>query len=266
MKIKTWKILSSLVVVAGMVLTFQNCGNIQLLLTDPNASLSSMAIKETPICSSFQSVQDVSRYQITQSFVVNLTSLRYSRQNVADSNANGVPDIEEAGGVPSASVLVSGKDADGDGVPDFIEILKGTNPYRDDMDEDGVDRDGVTNLQEIQKGTDPQGGDPNDQFVFSALASADQDYPECGAGQISYNLSLQVNNLVAMPAWVDAATGDWSLSHDMDENDIFIGYRTLPTNANLSAPLFYGFLLKMKRGDKTIPALSPGDFHLLPDQ
>ena len=63
------------------------------------------------------------------------------------------------------------KDSDGDGMPDWWELLSGLNPYRADADED-ADGDGRTNREEWNAGTNPavrddwtKGADASEAFV-----------------------------------------------------------------------------------------------------
>lgn len=61
------------------------------------------------------------------------------------------------GGSVSSTSLPSGKDSDGDGLPDFYEQLMGLDPNSADADEDS-DGDGFTNMEEYLFGTDPDDG------------------------------------------------------------------------------------------------------------
>lgn len=63
-------------------------------------------------------------------------------------------DQEVAKRVWGNSNLLTGFDSDSDGVTDFIEILRGTNPMLSDVNLDS-DQDGIKNLREILNGTDP---------------------------------------------------------------------------------------------------------------
>ncbi|MCC2678455.1 MAG: Calcium-binding acidic-repeat protein precursor [Pseudobdellovibrio sp.] len=60
-----------------------------------------------------------------------------------------------------------GIDSDNDGIPDYIEILKGTSPINMDSYLD-MDNDGLNNLQEINAGLDPFTPDANaDKVIYS---------------------------------------------------------------------------------------------------
>lgn len=61
-----------------------------------------------------------------------------------------------------------GIDSDNDGIPDFIEILKGTSPINMDSYID-MDNDGLNNLQEINAGLDPFTPDADaDKAIYSS--------------------------------------------------------------------------------------------------
>lgn len=54
----------------------------------------------------------------------------------------------------------TGVDSDFDGITDYIEIIKGTNPTAKDANQD-TDRDGKTNKEELMLGSDPNFYDPD---------------------------------------------------------------------------------------------------------
>ncbi len=64
---------------------------------------------------------------------------------------------------------LAGIDSDNDGIPDYIEILKGLNPLSTDSNTD-IDGDGLTNAEELSLGLDPFFPDKNTlpPFVFSS--------------------------------------------------------------------------------------------------
>lgn len=80
-----------------------------------------------------------------------------------DSDNDDLPDFMEM----ILGTNLNSADSDGDGLPDGLEVLiLGTDPLKTDSDENGVndgaedaDNDGLTNLQEYTLGTDPNSAD-----------------------------------------------------------------------------------------------------------
>ena len=85
---------------------------------------------------------------------------------------------------------LAGIDSDNDGIPDFIEILKGTNPISNDsyLDSDG---DGLTNMQEISMGLDPFKPDTEEKPVVSS----DSQFSDIITGCTSGGWNLNINYL-----------------------------------------------------------------------
>jgi hypothetical protein len=73
----------------------------------------------------------------------------------------------------------TGVDTDFDGLTDYIEVIKGTNPSVNDSNQD-ADRDGKTNLEELLLGTDPN--------FF------DNDFPKNKLNQISITLGPDLDS------------------------------------------------------------------------
>jgi hypothetical protein len=94
-----------------------------------------------------------------------------------DTNRNGRVDAGERD--PNVFVDdVVGRDTDGDGIPDVIEIPTGTDPNDRDSDDDGIedgvedkDRDGVVDDGE----TDPRDNDSDDDGLLDGIEDADKD-------------------------------------------------------------------------------------------
>lgn len=74
-----------------------------------------------------------------------------------------------------------GIDSDNDGIPDFIEILKGTSPINMDSYID-MDNDGLNNLQEISSGLDPFTPDAGDDKVIHSASLFKDVINQCTSG------------------------------------------------------------------------------------
>ena len=76
---------------------------------------------------------------------------------------------------------LAGIDSDNDGIPDYIEILKGTSPINNDSYLD-FDNDGLTNMQEISMGYDPFNPDTNDKPLVSSESQFNEQIQGCTSG------------------------------------------------------------------------------------
>ena len=70
-------------------------------------------------------------------------------------------------GASQATGTIRALDSDGDGMPDYWEVLHGLNPFDSSDASLDADSDGFTNLQEFQMGTDPR--DPGSRFSISSV-------------------------------------------------------------------------------------------------
>jgi hypothetical protein len=115
------------------------------------------------------------RFRLTVTDNGNLTDVDYcnidvTKEEVIDSDGDGVPDEEDAFPFdPDEWLDTDGdgtgnnadEDDDDDGMPDIWEEEYGLDPLKDDADED-ADEDGVSNEDEYVAGTDPTEDDYND--------------------------------------------------------------------------------------------------------
>ncbi len=81
-----------------------------------------------------------------------------------------------------------GIDSDNDGLPDYIEILKGTSPLNSDSYLD-MDGDGLTNLQEISEGLDPFTPDTGEEPVIKTQSVFREQINGCTSGGWELNVS-----------------------------------------------------------------------------
>jgi hypothetical protein len=86
----------------------------------------------------------------------NLSFLTLPNVSMSSTGSYGVIVTNFGGSAQSVLVTLSlSPDSDGDGLPDWFELLYGLNPNNANLDPDG---DGMTNLQEYIAGTDPLDG------------------------------------------------------------------------------------------------------------
>ncbi|MCE9615013.1 MAG: S8 family serine peptidase [Lentisphaerae bacterium] len=102
-----------------------------------------------------------------------------------DSNGDGIPDWwAEAYGFDPRGSSIANADADGDGVKNYTEYLAGTHPQMADSDGNGTqdadedpDGDGLTTLQEQTLQTHPLRADTDDDGVSDGVESHDGTNP-----------------------------------------------------------------------------------------
>ncbi len=109
--------------------------------------------------------------------------------NISDCDIK-VLRLDEMAVIPS----LAGIDTDNDGVPDYVEILKGTSPINNDsyLDFDG---DGLTSMQEISMGLDPFTPDALDKPIVSSASYFNEQIEGCTSG----GWELNINSLGGNP-------------------------------------------------------------------
>lgn len=310
-----------LVLATLAILSYQNCSNVKLGKETPVVSMSSTVSGQ--FCSNPDAAAE--SYVVTNFGVVNLNASIRNGTLVADSDMDGLSDIEELNmgfdptnprsmtmgsnktysadnphlldgfcrqsyskclttfstskasscGTPnrfgisgceiSAWTLTNGLDSDFDGVPDYVEFLRGTKPAEADMQYDIIG-DGITNAFRIAIGADARfwSGNPPDSLKMlydNQLLS--KPIVGCANNQQSWNFSVYQVPMVATLATkiVDPISQQVSfLSHAANENVILIYYMTEPLNdKSLAKKRIYGQFVKI------IPrqALPVGKFELL---
>lgn len=131
--------------------------------------------------------------------------------------------------VPSGQSI--GVDFDNDGMPDFLEIIKGTNPSLADATSD-PDGDSVSNRQEILQSTDSFTPDINFPVERRSLVSVnfDPNAKDCNGGgwvmSIPYTSISETQN-------VQGQSGNLSiLNHQSNDQVLWLGYRLVPMNSS----------------------------------
>ncbi len=141
----------------------------------------------------------------------------------------------------------TGVDSDRDGMPDFIEIVKGTDPGMPDMllDPDG---DGLLNREEIMRGSDHQSPDTNlDSSLLNKVTTnfhLKSPVPKCEYGEWRLNIEhLQTFDTLAVSAWPESHS---HLNHAANEQSFVIIYRLTPMNSSQSEVEYYYKFFKIK--------------------
>lgn len=161
-----------------------------------------------------------------------------------------------------------GIDSDKDGVSDFTEISRATDPSRNDSSED-PDGDSKTNQVEFAQGTnprDPDTGQPPKQKVDFMR----DDIDECPGG--AFKFSIRSLAFVDTKAYVDADSpkqiptaqqGQLNFTHGAGENLILITYRSTPTSQQVNEAQVWGVMLKLSYEANNSLKVRPNDFRLL---
>jgi hypothetical protein len=143
---------------AGIPVTLTNSDSAQATFTAPNVSFAGETLTFRLTVTDNGGLQDVDYCPIS-----------VTKEPVADSDGDGVPDGEDAFPFDPDEWLDTDNDGignnaddddDNDGMPDDWEIQYGLDPLQDDADED-PDGDGVSNSDEYNAGTDPTRDDYN---------------------------------------------------------------------------------------------------------
>jgi hypothetical protein len=136
-------------------------------------------------------------------------------------------------------------DSDRDGMIDFVEIVKGTDPATKDMNND-PDSDGVSNLNEMINGTDPFVSDANipkvklnDIQVSYTKEKDPEGLCQSGSWKISVN-QLQTTFVAQLPEIAGSTDLTTSvLNHNSNEHVIMLLYRMNPLNSVVPIAEFY---------------------------
>lgn len=252
-----------------LILTFQNCGDVRM------HSMNQTSLPPEPI-STLNGVfchpdnaADVTPFSLSEFYALNLNVRKFKDLKDLDSDMDGTLDNLQAT-APSGgnAVRVSPQDTDEDGLPDFVEILKGLNPAIDDLYSDGIDSDGVINIEEVQIGTDPSASDADQPEIIYNINQISGTTPNgCGAGQKAYE--FQVSKMPLLPTGplsdsVNTVNSSLSLSHGTDENIILLLAKMNSVDATVK-PVFIAKIFRQSVTGLSNNRFNPKDFFILSD-
>lgn len=141
--------------------------------------------------------------------------------------------------------ITNGTDADGDGILDFVEIIKGTNPAVSDMTLD-PDGDGITNKDEILRGTDPNA--PDADLKSTLINNTSVHYSPASEGlcpnggwtiEASRLQTVASTELSGLPLAIRA------LEHRANQHVMMAVYRLTPTNDSNPVTEYYGQIVNV---------------------
>lgn len=165
--------------------------------------------------------------------------------------------------------LTDGLDSDKDLIPDFIEILKGTDATDINENFRNSDNDSLQNYAEILQGSDPLSYNSSynkDLLMDYSVQLMPMPMPGCEQPQESWVYSI--DNVPLVETLETKNTDVFSLSHApmnhaAQENVIFVYYivvEEMESGEEFESQYLYGQYLKMKPGE---PAPMVKDFKLL---
>lgn len=253
------------------------------------------------------------KFTVKKFGVANLTALMRQGRLLADSDMDGIPDIDEVArgfdptrarsgvngnqlldgvcpkgltasqchvftgcsapnsmGLSSCDIsalgLTDGLDSDKDGMPDLLEIVKGTQANYDDRF-NNIDGDSRVLMDEIAVGSDPFYPDDNlppELLISFSQRLAAQPIMGCDANQESW--TFHIDNVPLVPTLATVVDDPISsqvefLKHGVNENVLFIYYIVGKANDNAASPTparLYGQFVKALYGKSL--NVSPGVF------
>ena len=138
-----------------------------------------------------------------------------------------------------------GTDADADGILDYIEIIKGTNPAVSDMTLD-PDGDGIVNKDEIIRGTDINS--PDADLKSTVINNTNVRYSPASEGMCPYGgWSIEATRLQTAKIF-EAGFFPQSVSvlnHNKNQHVLMAIYRLTPTNDANPITEYYGQVVKV---------------------
>lgn len=244
-----------------MLLSFQNCDNVKVsgFASNTVAQVEVGKLLSGTFCHPLDKAI-VSEYSLSDFYIVNLTATKFDGTLFSDNEVDGFAD-KTNGLSAKGTVEISNIDSDEDGLPDFLEKLKGLNPNSLDANSDGVDLDGIINRREIQLGTDPnyKGDEPTISYTIKASDVT----AGCGAGQPSYHYDIDRILLAATKKFTDTVNTDpYMLSHEDGENIIFVLAKLSPEDSKKNST-FIAKIFKVQANNVVALDYAPPEFYIL---
>lgn len=165
--------------------------------------------------------------------------------------------------------LTDGLDSDSDLIPDFIELLKGTDPVAISENFRNSDNDALPNYAEILQGSDPVSYDEGYESRLLMTYSVEKlsvAINNCELPQESW--AFHIDNIPLVPTLETLNTDELSLSkdylnHAAGENVIFVYYivvEEMEEGEEYETQYLYGQFIKVEPG---LPIPEPKAFELL---
>jgi hypothetical protein len=153
----------------------------------------------------------------------------------------------------------AGLDTDGDGLLDFIEVIKGTNPNLKDalLDPDG---DGMTNQQEIIQGSDPFTADASFNPALMNLLSVNFNPTSSACVNGGWDISVSQTSVSQTQAVQTFPTTVQELNHRATDQLLWVGYRMVPRNSSNSKITYYGKIVNIKLTDSGLGQTATPNF------
>ncbi|MFZ3231874.1 MAG: hypothetical protein WA160_16830 [Pseudobdellovibrio sp.] len=161
-----------------------------------------------------------------------------------------------------------GIDTDGDNIPDFIEVLRGTNPKIADSLSD-PDNDGILNTEEISMGSDPvhyESEVPADIRIYANMNRNNKVDPLKPCSGERWSLKVDRIPFMKVPAFTDSAIkispDAINFSHKINENVVIVWIKLVPKAGFSGLPKMYFKTLKIN-AIENIFSLTMDDFKLM---
>ncbi len=246
----------------AVLLFFQNCDTIKVSHFASNM-INREIVEAKLISGTFCHPNDknlVSAYRLSDFYAINLTAGKFDGVLFPDNDLDGTLDKTD-GFSGKGSVEVSNLDSDEDGIPDFVEKLKGLNPNSADANSDGVDLDGILNRREIQLGTDPN--HKGDEPAISYTVKVSDVTAGCGAGQQAYHYDIDRILLAPTKKFTDTVNNPpYLLSHEDDENVILVLAKMSPEDTKKNS-VYIAKIFKLNAKNLVAVNYTPPEYYIL---